>query len=317
MAKTNKPDAVVAIGVFDGLHAGHRALIAHALEEARARGVSCVVVTFAPDPAEVVARPVPNTRLLSCADRLDALRGTGADEVVPLSFTPELAALPCERFVAEVLCTRMRPVSVHVGQNFRFGVRGSGDVQTLRVLGDRFGFEVHAHGLVASGGEPVSSTRIRGLLAAGRLREANDLLGRSHFVRGRVVHGRGEGTSFGFPTANVRCDPMDCLPAEGVYACYVMRGEDVWPAAANVGAPPSFSASEPAFLEANLIGFEGDLYDAEVVVTFEAWLRASRVFDSLEELEQTVLGNIAWVREHLLGRSSNLFEPSSQGGEPA
>ena len=126
------------------------------------------------------------------------------------------------------------------------------------------------------------------------------LLGRCHFVRGWVDHGRGEGTSFGFPTANVRCDARTCMPAEGVYACVVSDGSRAWPAAANVGAPPTFDTRHDAyFLEANLLGFEGDLYGSELAVTFVAWLRASRPFSSLEELERTVLSNIDWVRRNV------------------
>ena len=116
---------------------------------------------------------------------------------------------------------------------------------------------------------------------------------------GQFAHGRGEGTGFGFPTANVVCDPRACMPAEGVYACYVSQGGTAWPAAANVGAPPTFAGRRAAFLEANLLGFTGDLYGAEVAVSFVRWLRPSRVFDSLSELERVVLGNIEWVRRNL------------------
>ena len=292
--------AVVVAGAFDGLHAGHRKLIARALDDARRRGVPCVALTFDPDPSEVVGPQQPyGTRLLSIQDRIAGIFNMGVDYVLAVSFTPELCVFEPRRFLDEVLLACVRPVSVHVGTNFRFGHQGAGTVKTLEEAGAVAGFSLHAHELLSHGSSVVSATRIRTLLRQGGLDEANALLRRCHYVRGTVVHGRGEATSFGFPTANVRCDPHACMPSEGVYACYVVCEGFAWPAAANVGAPPTFSAPEPAFLEANLLGFSGDLYGKDVSVSFVKWLRASRVFDSIDELEQTVLGNIAWVEEHL------------------
>jgi riboflavin kinase/FMN adenylyltransferase len=167
-------------------------------------------------------------------------------------------------------------------------------------MGRELGFSVVTHDLLQEEGEVVSSTRIRGLLRAGRVEAAARLLGRCHVVRGHVQHGRGEGTGMGFPTANVACDGRDCMPGEGVYGGWVVVGDAAWPAAINVGAPVSFDARERlSFLEANLMGFEGDLYGCDVAVVFAAWLRGARRFESVEELERVVGGNIAWVREHL------------------
>ena len=149
------------------------------------------------------------------------------------------------------------------------------------------------------GDAPVSSSRIRSLLAQGDVSGIVSLLGRHHYVRGTVAHGRGEGTGFGFPTANVCSDARSCMPREGVYACIVTDGVRAWPSAANVGAPPTFTSHRDAFLEANLIGFEGDLYGRELVVIFVEWLRGSRTFSSLDELERVVLGNIDWVRQNV------------------
>lgn len=298
--KSSLNECVVAIGVFDGLHSGHQSLLAAARDDAARRGVAFVVVTFDPDPAEIVGAVGPSSRLLSTADRVAGLYEHGANEVVVMPFTPELARCLPEEFAESALCAGLRPVSVHVGSNFHFGYGGQGTPEVLRELGASLGFEVCSHDLLRAEGETVSATRIRSLLAeGGRLDDANRLLGRCHYVRGRVEHGRGEGTSFGFPTANVTTDARDCMPAEGVYACYVTCGDQSWPAAVNVGAPPTFLSSRQAFLEANLIGFEGDLYGSEVAVSFVHWLRPSRVFDSVEELERVVLDNISWVRNNL------------------
>ena len=292
---------VVAIGAFDGLHAGHRALLSAAADDASRRGVPCVAVTFDPDPAALLAGSdgCAGMRLLRCDDRAAALLDAGADVVLSLRFDEGLALRTPVDFVGEVLCSSLAPVAVHVGENFRFGRNGAGDAEVLADLGRTMGFSVVPHALVRKSGLPVSSTRIRTLLAAGHLDEATLLLGRYHYVRGMVEHGRGEATAFGFPTANIRCDAQDCMVKEGVYGCYITCGDRAWPAAANVGAPPTFGGDGRAFLEANLLGFSGDLYGQEVSVSFVRWLRASRKFDSLEELERVVLGNIAWVSGHL------------------
>ena len=180
------------------------------------------------------------------------------------------------------------------------GAGGAGTVAALRVVAGPLGIDVHGHELVSEHGRAVSATLVRGLIRDGQVEDAARLLCRDHMVRGVVEHGRGEGASFGFPTANVRIDASVCLPAEGVYAALVCDGSHAWPAAVNVGAPRSFGgvAGEP-FLEASLVGFSGDLYGRRLSVSFVAWLREPRTFASLEELEATVLGNVAWVRKYL------------------
>ena len=294
---------VAAMGVFDGLHLGHRSLLEQAKLEAYAKGTQFVVVTFDPDPSDVLSSAMTARHLLNGEDRVRGLLGLGADAVLVLRFTPDVASLAPDAFVRDVLLREVRPVGVHVGENFRFGYGAQGTTEVLEELGRTYGFSVHAHKLVEGAGEPVSATRIRALLEHGDLDMANDLLQRCHYVRGKVEHGRGEGTSFGFPTANVRCPSSVCMPAKGVYGCYVTFGRKRWPAAVNVGTPPTFvkgGGSMPeAFLEANLVGFEGDLYGEDVAVSFVAWLRGSKVFKSIAELERTVLSNIDWVRTNL------------------
>lgn len=298
LARTDLP-TTIAIGAFDGMHLGHRALIGACRDEAARCGGRSVLVMFDPDPSEVLAPTSFEPRLLAIRDRVAYAWALGLDDVMVIPFDRQLASREPEDFMALVTDSLGTLVSVHVGSNFRFGRYGRGTPETLAAMGAREGYGVRAHGLLDRGDAPVSSTRIRGLLAQGRVAEAAGLLGRHHFVRGKVTHGRGEGTSFGFPTANLSCDPRACMPGEGVYACLVTDGERAWPAAVNVGAPPTFSGPLDAFLEANLIGFSGDLYGRELAVVFLAWLRASRGFSSVEELERVVRGNIAWVREHV------------------
>lgn len=297
---------VCAIGAFDGVHLGHQALLARARREALRLGGALVAVTFDPDPARVLAPQGSHEDLLVPRDRELALMGAGVDALLVLSFTPELAALSHERFVTDVLGGLFDVRSLVVGADFRLGAGGAGTVSALTELGRRAGFGVIGMELADEGGAPVTSTRIRGLLAEGKVEGAQALLGRCHFVRGRVERGRGEGTGFGFPTANVRVTGGVCMPAEGVYAGHVVvrdenRGQVAWPAAINVGKPRTFSPGEEgqAFLEATLLGFAGDLYGQVVEVVFARWLRAPRTFPSLEELERVVLSNVDWVRNTL------------------
>lgn len=300
--KDVRRDACVAvIGTFDGLHLGHRALIDAAIADADERSVPAVAITFSPAPQEVFKADVVSSRLLSNDDRIAALMASGVDAVACYDFTKEFAALSARDFVEGALLGTLNLAAVHVGENFSFGYRGEGTPETLREICAECGVAVTIEQLTEEDGETVSSTRIRRLLKEGDVASAEHLLGRPHYVRGHVVHGRGEGTSFGFPTANVVCDERIVMPSEGVYATYVTMGTSFWPAATNVGLPPTFvtDAGHTAFLEANLIGFSGDAYGSDVSVEFSEWLRASHPFDSLEELERTVLGNIDWTREHL------------------
>lgn len=301
--------SVCAIGAFDGVHLGHRALIERARSEALRRGDELVVVTFSPDPSVVLCPGHPQRMLLSDEGRLRALRSIeGVDRVVVLDFTQELAALPYDRFVLETLGGLVGLDAIVVGSDFRLGAGGEGTVEALSGLGRAHGFDVIGMDLLDEGGAPVTASRIRRLVGDGRVEAAAGLLGRCHVVSGEVVHGRGEGTGFGFPTANVRVRDGLCLPAEGVYAGYVACRETAWPAAINVGKPRSFSPGEEGepFLEATLLGFDGDLYGARVEVAFVRWLREPRSFSSVEELERVVLGNVSWVRGTLGERGIDL-----------
>ena len=277
--------SVCALGAFDGVHAGHRALVEATVAEAREAGVPALAVTFDPDPADVLTGPRPSSQLLPVADRVRVLLALGLDGVLVVPFTPALAATSH---------------SVHVGSDFRMGRGGVGDVSALAEVGARIGMAVQPHDLVRLLGETVSATRVRSLVRSGDVEAASRLLCRYHAVSGTVVHGRGEGTAFGFPTANVECAAEACLPAEGVYAAVALVDGHAWPAAVNVGKPVTFGGERgAAFMEATLVGFSGDLYDRPATVCFVTWLREPRKFASLEELERTVLGNIEWVRRYL------------------
>lgn len=289
---------VCVLGAFDGVHRGHRALVATAMDEAGEKDLRSVAVTFDPDPSQVVGRPQES--LLTCADRHHRLGSLGVDGVLVYPFTPELASLDAQGFLG-LLAQDLGPSSLHVGEGFRLGKDGRGTGDVLAGAARDLGIALHREPLLLQEGAPISATRIRGLVEEGDVEGATALLGCAPLARGRVIHGRGEGTSMGFPTANVVVDPGICLPASGVFGGWVAVGDSAWPAALNAGLPPMFHSQEVpgGFIEAALLGFQGDLYDREVAVVFHRRLRSSKVFTSVDCLEEVVKGNIEQVAQTL------------------
>lgn len=290
--------ASIAIGVFDGVHRGHQELIEAVIRDAHDHGSKAVVVTFDPDPDAVVS-PSPAQKLMTTADRLHALAQTGVDAVVAVPFTPAVAALDHVGFLA--LLSRVIDIrSIRVGSDFRLGRGGASGVAEMRAWGTERGVDVYGHDLLCVNGQTVCATRVRHELGQGHVELAAELLGRPYMLRGVVAAGRHEGSDMGFPTANIQVSDGIQVPADGVYEGLVLVDDTVWPAAVNVGLPPTYADdAASAHLEANLIGYAGDLYGASVSLAFTRWLRPSRVFDSLDELIATVEGNIDDIRHNL------------------
>jgi riboflavin kinase / FMN adenylyltransferase len=294
---SNLGTATVAIGVFDGVHVGHQALLRDAVASARARGIQAVAVTFDRDPDQVVSPQTAAPQLLTLADKLACIAESGVDIILVVPFTPVLAEMAPESFVDSILLGAMRPLAVHVGKDFRFGARATGDVATLQRLGLGHGFEVSPHDLVLSAGAPVSSTRIRSLIAAGDVVAAAALLCRKPRVAGIVHRGRGEGAGIGFPTANIVPVPYAALPANGVYAGRAILEDGIeWAAAISVGTPPTFPEARD-YLEAHLVGFEGDLYDQAITLEFFEKLRDQHAYGSLDELTQAISADVEMALE--------------------
>ena len=267
--------AVVAIGVFDGVHLGIRRCLPTPSPTLRARGVEAVAVTFDRDPDQVVSPETAAPQLLTLADKVGFIAATGVDAILVIPFTHDLAEMCPEEFLESVLLHAVQPLAVHVGGDFRFGCRATGDVGALQRSGVEHGFEVSPHELVSAAGLPVTSSRIRTLVAAGDVRAAAQLLGRATCVAGVVHRGRGEGASLGFPTANVVPVEFAALPADGVYAGRAILADGgMWAAAISVGTPPTFPEARD-YLEAHLIGFDGDLYDQPLTLLFFERLRAA------------------------------------------
>lgn len=275
--------SVVCIGAFDGLHLGHRALVRHAVERARERGLPAVALGFEPLPREFFAAATPPPRLTLPRQKIEGLRALGVDVIGLLRFNARLAAMSATDFVRQVLVARLRAREVWVGPDFRFGHDRAGDLALLRGLGRQYGFIADEIAPVAIDGERVSSTRIRKALASGDFAAAARLLGRPYSIGGRVVRGRQLGRTLGFPTANLRFGRKS--PAlSGIFAARVHGvGRDAMSAVASLGTRPTVAGTEP-LLEAHLFDFDGDLYGRHVDVEFVARLRDEETFPDLPAL---------------------------------
>lgn len=288
--------ASCAFGVFDGYHEGHRFLVDCAKSTSE-KGARSIVITFDIDPDEVF-HPQRLKKLSRNFDRLAALDASGVDDVVVMPFVPALYSLGAIDFLNETFSSGV-PAHMHVGEDFRFGARAQGTVDTLRDWGAAFGCKVHAHALLSADGKPITSTRIRKLLLDCNIVDANRLLGHPYRLREEVHAGRGEGAALGFATANLQVKSQDWVLGEGVYAARAQVGQKRFPAAVSVGVSPTFEERSTANMEAHILNFEGDLHGKEIVLEFVEHLRPMRKFDSTEELIATVKADIQWVRDHL------------------
>jgi riboflavin kinase/FMN adenylyltransferase len=294
----------VTIGVFDGVHLGHRHVIAEARRLAAELGAKSAVVTFDRHPAAVV-RPDSAPALLTDLDqRLELLASTGVDFALVVHFDEERSRETAEDFVRRELVECLRAKAVVVGADFHFGHGRRGDVALLQTMGQEHGFEVDGLQLMASAAADarvVSSTAIRSALAAGDVDGANRMLGRPHEVRGTVQAGDRRGRELGFPTANVGVPEEILLPADGIYAGWYLRPDGVaLPAAISLGRRPTFYDDQKySLLEAHILDFDGDLYGESARVRFVARLRGEEKFGSLEALVAQIEADVARTRDLL------------------
>lgn len=286
--------SVVALGVFDGVHLAHRAILGAAVSRARALGVQALACTFDPHPMEVLQperAPVPLTTI---PERLDLMAETGLDGAVVIAFTRALAAMEPEAFVKDVLVERLRAREVVVGFNHRFGRGARGDAAMLESLGERLGLRAHVVPPLQIDGAPVSSTEVRAALQRGDVAVATRFLGRPYSVGGTVVHGAGRGRTLGFPTANVQPDRPVLVPA-GVYGCDLLLAGAARHAVVNIGVRPTFGEAIIT-MEAHVLDFSGDMYGRHVVLRFRERLRPERKFASVEELKTQIAEDIREAR---------------------
>jgi riboflavin kinase/FMN adenylyltransferase len=298
--------AVVAMGNFDGVHRGHRAVIAAAQERAKSLGKPVAVLTFEPHPRVFFHPREPLFRLTDESAKLRLLARTGLDGAIVLTFDAALAGLTAEQFVGDILVGRFGISGAVIGFNFHFGKNRAGSPDFLMAQGRKFGFAVDVVPRFAFNGRPVSSGPIREALAAGRLDDAASLLGFPWFVSGEVIHGDKRGRELGFPTANLSLDAA-CGLRHGVYAVRVAHGGRHYDGVANFGRRPMFD-SGAVLLEVFLFDFDGDLYGQRIDVAFIAWIREEKMFGSLDALVTAVKDDSQKART-ALARAGDVFPP--------
>lgn len=294
---------VAIIGNFDGVHAGHRALVGRARAAATEPGDRVVAVTFDPHPAAVLRPDRAPAALTTLQRRTELLLEQGADEVVVLSFTPVLASLSPEEF-ARMLREdpRIAADRVVVGENFRFGAKAAGDAGTLAEWGDRLGYAVEA--LPLAGGDDAhawSSSRIREAISLGDMPAAAQMLGRPHRLEGTVVRGDQRGRVLGYPTANVEVPAAMAIPPDGVYAGWLSAAGEKLPAAVSIGTNPQFAGVERRVEAYALDRDDLELYGQTVAVDLVERLRGQQVFDSVDGLIEQMGRDVAGARERLQG----------------
>jgi riboflavin kinase/FMN adenylyltransferase len=291
--------AAIAIGNFDGVHAGHRALIARARELAAAHGARTVALTFDPHPSALLAPAQAPRMLTSIKRRLELLAEAGVDAVVVEPFTRELAAVAADAFIDDIVVDALQARAIIVGYNFRYGQARTGTIDSLRAHGDAAGIDVAIVPPVTVDGEIAASTKVRGHLAAGELAAAERMLGRRWDIDGIVVHGAQRGRAIGIPTANIAPD-IELPIAPGIYAVTLAaeRGP-ARPAVASLGTNPTFVDDGRLVLEVHVLDWTGDLYDHRVRTTFVARLRDELKFDSVDALLAQIRRDIDQARAAL------------------
>ena len=298
--------ATVAIGNFDGVHRGHKAVIAAALARAGALGKPSAALTFEPHPRAFFDPDEPLFRLTPEDAKLRLLAAAGLDGAIVLTFNAELAKLTAQDFVQRVLVDRFAISGAAIGFNFHFGANRAGSPEFLQAQGREHGFTVDIVPPLLDGGRPVSSGPIRAALAAGRLDDAAEFLGYPWFVSGTVIHGDKRGRELGFPTANLRLDPA-CALRHGVYAVRAAIAGRRYDGVASFGRRPMFD-SGAVLLEIFVFDFSGDLYGANIDVAFMAWLRDEAMFASATDLMRQMKEDSRLARE-ALARVGDAFPP--------
>ena len=284
---------VLAVGIFDGVHAGHQQIIATAKHLGEV-----TVMTFDPHPTSVVAPERTPSQLISVKDRIELLKQAGATYVEVVNFNKDFSQLSPDQFIEDVLLGRFKAEHVVIGENFNFGFKSQGSPKYLSEVGPKYGFGVSIVKLQEERGSTISSTRIRSLIIDGEIERANELLTRRFYLKGPVVHGEKRGREIGYPTANLGLTPLATIPADGVYAGWLSVGESRWAAAISIGTNPTFPGVRGRQVEAYAIDQVGlDLYDQEAKIEFGFRLRDTLKFDGLAPLLEQMKKDCDQARE--------------------
>jgi riboflavin kinase/FMN adenylyltransferase len=297
---TPRPGGVaVSVGVFDGVHLGHRQMLQTLFDDAAALGdLPIGAITFDRHPLATIAPARIPTLITTPEERLALFEEAGLDFAAVLTFDEAMRTLPAEGFVETVLANGLGARLVVVGDGFRFGLNAAGDVDELRRLGDHFGFAVRGVELLETGAGPISSTLVRRAVSAGEVELAAGLLGRRFARTGRVVAGDHRGSEIGFPTANLEIRPGLLVPGRGVYAVIAILDGEQHPAVVNIGIRPTFEGIREV-VEAHLLNYSGDLYGSDLTLEFVDRLRGERRFDSVDELIEQIGRDVEQARGRL------------------
>ena len=285
----------LAIGVFDGVHRGHQMLIGRMLDEARTRNLTAGVITFHPHPLTVVRPEIKISYLESLEHRVELLSNLGVDFVSVLQFTSELQQVSAADF-SRILVEEAGLRLLIVGEDFRLGRGGEGTVEMLTTLGEELGFQVIPVPLLGDDSDRVSSTRVREALAAGEMESVGELLGRSFFLRGPVLHGDERGRQIGFPTLNIGVSADRWLPPNGVYVTRAHVAGREFQACTNIGIRPTFEGDHSRLVETHLLDFEGDLYGQLATVELLHRLRSEQKFNGIDELTAQIQRDLVATR---------------------
>ncbi len=284
---------VIAIGIFDGVHAGHQQII----DIAKHQG-DVTVMTFDPHPASVIAPGRTPTQLVTVKDRIKLLKKAGATEVDVVNFNKEFSQLSPDQFIEDILVGRFAAEHVVIGENFNFGYKAQGTPKYLSEVGSKYGFGVSIVKLHEDRGSTISSSRIRNLIIDGQIDRANELLTRNFYLKGPVIHGEKRGREIGYPTANIGLNSLATIPADGVYAGWLSVGENRWPAAISIGTNPTFPGVRGRQVEAYALDQVGlELYDQEGKIEFGYRLRDTLKFDGLAPLLEQMKKDCDKARE--------------------
>ncbi len=284
---------VIAIGIFDGVHAGHQQII----DIAKHQG-DVTVMTFDPHPASVIAPGRTPTQLVTVKDRIKLLKKAGATEVDVVNFNKEFSQLSPDQFIEDILVGRFAAEHVVIGENFNFGYKAQGTPKYLSEVGSKYGFGVSIVKLHEDRGSTISSSRIRNLIIDGQIDRANELLTRNFYLKGLVIHGEKRGREIGYPTANIGLNSLATIPADGVYAGWLSVGENRWPAAISIGTNPTFPGVRGRQVEAYALDQVGlELYDQEGKIEFGYRLRDTLKFDGLAPLLEQMKKDCDKARE--------------------
>jgi len=298
-----KKDMLLTIGVFDGVHLGHKYLISQLKEQAKQQNLLSGVVTFQHHPQEVLSPQTKLPFLTDLTERTNLLKNEGVEAVITLPFTRELAQFSARQFVS-LLKRYLRMYGLVIGPDFALGRNREGNTNTLRTLGQDMNFSVTVIPPIMINGEVVSSTAIRKALANGDMKKVLNLVGRPFSLSGQVTRGAGRGLELGFPTANLKINPEQALPAQGVYATWAYIDDKAYQSMTNIGKRPTFGGSEPT-VEVYVLDYHSDLYGRQLKIDFMERLRGEKQFATAKELKKQITEDIKQGRAILNSQGRN------------